>query len=471
MKLKNIFLCIAIVCSQSVSALTLSQAKKLYKNGEFEKALPTFQNLVDKNPKNANYNQWTGACLYETGQKDEAVKYLEFALSRKIPDAARYLAQIALEKMDYEQAYKLTQQFGEMTGHDTSELSETAQKGYDRLKRVLDMLNNVEKIEVFDSLVVDKEKFFTHYRLTREAGTLNTPEVLPFPADSATTVVFMPQSKSRMMWASPDSVGTMKLNEIYKLADGKWDHSIELSDDLNDGGDADYPFVMADGTTLYFAGNGESSIGGYDIFMTRKDFTSGEYLQPQNIGMPYNSPYDDYMLVIDEMIGIGWWATDRNQIPGKVTIYLFKKKDIRGNYDRTSPDIYSLAAIKSIKESWVDNNYADLRHLIDNIETETDKPKADFSFHIKNGVEYTRFDNFRSKEAENLMHKRMTLCNRFETQQQELKELRKKYAKASSAVQAKIAPDILGRENALLKDAEEIQKLDNDIRSIEQQLL
>ena len=69
------------------------------------------------------------------------------------------------------------------------------------------------------------------------------------------------------------------------------------------------------------------------------------------------------------------------------------------------------------------------------------------------------------------MHKRMTLCNRFETQQQELKELRKKYAKASSAVQAKIAPDILGRENALLKDAEEIQKLDNDIRSIEQQLL
>lgn len=136
--------------------------------------------------------------------------------------------------------------------------------------------------------------------------------------------------------------------------------------------------------------------------MTRKDFTSGEYLQPQNIGMPYNSPYDDYMLVIDEMIGIGWWATDRNQIPGKVTIYLFKKKDIRENYDRTSPDIYSLAAIKSIKESWVDNNYADLRHLIDNIETETDKPKADFSFHIKNGVEYTRFDNFRSKEAEKL---------------------------------------------------------------------
>ncbi len=59
------------------------------------------------------------------------------------------------------------------------------------------------------------------------------------------------------------------------------------------------PFFMSDGVTLYYANDGDESIGGYDIFISRK----GEdgFLQPQNIGMPYNSPYDDYMLAIDEV--------------------------------------------------------------------------------------------------------------------------------------------------------------------------
>lgn len=467
MRIKSGLFFIALGISLTANSLTLTQAKKLYTEGRFEEALSTFQDLQKKNPQNANYNQWLGGCLYETGKKEEAIPYLETALSKKVADAARYLAQIALEKMDYEQMESLTRQFENMIDNDESVLSDNALAGYRKLKRTTEMLNNVEKIQIFDSLTVSKKDFFKHYKLSLEAGTLNTPDILPASVpDSAISMVYMPQSANRMIWAMPDSTGRKKLVEIYKLADGKWDKPTFLSDELTDNGDVDFPFIMADGTTIYYAGNGENSIGGYDIYMSRKDFASGEYLQPQNIGFPYNSPFDDYMLVIDEMTGIGWWATDRNQIPGKLTIYIFKRNDFRENYDSTNPNIFGLASVKSIKDTWTDNNdYKDLITEIKNIAIEESKPKADFSFYIKNGVEYTRFDDFVSPEAESLMHKRMKLSEQIEGYYSQLKTLRKQYARSQN--KNSLISEILRLERAILKDANEVKRMDNEIRAIE----
>ena len=467
MRIRSGLFFIALGISLTANSLTLTQAKKLYTEGRFEEALSTFQDLQKKNPQNANYNQWLGGCLYETGKKEEAIPYLETALSKKVADAARYLAQIALEKMDYEQMESLTRQFENMIDNDESVLSDNALAGYRKLKRTTEMLNNVEKIQIFDSLTVSKKDFFKHYKLSLEAGTLNTPDILPASVpDSAISMVYMPQSANRMIWAMPDSTGRKKLVEIYKLADGKWDKPTFLSDELTDNGDVDFPFIMADGTTIYYAGNGENSIGGYDIYMSRKDFASSEYLQPQNIGFPYNSPFDDYMLVIDEMTGIGWWTTDRNQIPGKLTIYIFKRNDFRENYDSTNSNIFGLASVRSIKDTWTDNNdYKDLITEIKNIAIEESKPKADFSFYIKNGVEYTRFDDFISPEAESLMHKRMKLSEQIEGYYSQLKTLRKQYARSQN--KNSLTSEILRLERAILKDANEVKRMDNEIRAIE----
>ena len=97
MKSRNIILSLALMGCTAANALTLQQAKKLYSEGEFGKALSTFQGLVKKNPGNASYNQWYGACLYETGRKAEARKYIETAYNKRVTDAARYMAQYALE--------------------------------------------------------------------------------------------------------------------------------------------------------------------------------------------------------------------------------------------------------------------------------------------------------------------------------------------------------------------------------------
>ena len=49
--------------------------------------------------------------------------------------------------------------------------------------------------------------------------------------------------------------------------------------------------------------------------------------EPENVGFPFNSPANDYMMVIDDLHNRGWFATDRNQPAGKVVIYEFLSTD------------------------------------------------------------------------------------------------------------------------------------------------
>ena len=73
------------------------------------------------------------------------------------------------------------------------------------------------------------------------------------------------------------------------LLGGEWSKP-QLLNGISEGiSETAYPFMLADGLTFYFAGKGEESIGGYDIFMTRYDAHNNSFLKPENIGMPFNS--------------------------------------------------------------------------------------------------------------------------------------------------------------------------------------
>lgn len=85
--------------------------------------------------------------------------------------------------------------------------------------------------------------------------------------------------------------------------------------------------------------------------------------------MPYNSPYDDYLLAIDEITGIGWWATDRNQLEDSITIYKFIPSDLRQNYDSGADDLVDKARITDFRSTWEEGkDYADILKKIDKIE-------------------------------------------------------------------------------------------------------
>ena len=153
---------------------------------------------------------------------------------------------------------------------------------------------------------------------------------------------------------SKETNGETKLYSSSKLID-KWG-DLEALTDLNDYNDnLNFPFMDSDGVTLYYAAQGADCMGGYDIFITRYDSDENTYLRPDNMGMPFNSPYNDYMYALDDFNNLGWFATDRFQPEGKVCIYVFAPNESKQvyDYDTTDPILLTdVAALKSIKSTW-----------------------------------------------------------------------------------------------------------------------
>ena len=164
-------------------------------------------------------------------------------------------------------------------------------------------------------------------------------------------------------------------------------------------------FYDTDGITIYYASDGPGSMGGYDIFVTRYNTNTDSYLMPENVGMPFNSPYNDYMYVIDEFNDLGWFASDRYQPEGKVCIYVFIPNSSKQvyNYEGMDPDkMISLAQLHSIKDTWTDTDAVkgarERLRTAANAKPQTTK-KHDFQFIIDDHSTYYQLDDFRSPQA------------------------------------------------------------------------
>lgn len=447
-----------------IVADNLSDAKDLYTKGEYAKALPLFEKELKKKPKDGAINHWYGVCLYETGQIDKAEKYLKYGNTRNVIESPRYLAKICFEKYDFQGALEMFARYREIMERNKRVVSPEAEFELKKIKQAKSMMDHVEKIAIIDSIVVDKDTFFKHYLISEETGTLTCQD-----DSSSKAIVYTEQSGDRKIWAGVDINNNMCLFESAKLIDDSWDEPRKLEIELHDAEDINYPFIMQDGTTLYFAANGETSLGGYDIYFTVKDTESGEYMLPQNVGMPYNSPADDYMLVLDDVTGLGWWATDRNHISGKVTIYVFVRNDMRENYGENEADLASFAKVTNYHATWNGNDYSQLLNKVRMMNTNAHFDDAEFVFSVKKGTIYTSFADFQSEAAAEQMHVLLDLYNKMSQSRATLKEKRASYNKAGAYERVGIQSEILKIENDVELLRGEIFKTENNVRKLEQQ--
>lgn len=362
--LNTIFLSISILAAFSLSPTLCAQSKR-------SKTAKTPSKTVAKTPKQDPYE------LAEQAGK-------------------------AFDEYQFEKAKSLQEEYIKL-----SHIEEPAAFWFlDQCELGQNMLQRVENIAIIDSFTVDKDKFFEAYRLSPSSGRLESPSSLPEElkavAPAHETPLFVSESGDMIIWPTTDADGFSKMVVSNRLADGSWETPASLSEAIDGVVDAvwdtlGYPFLMSDGATLYFAAT-TGSLGGYDIFVTRDN--GNGFLEPQNIGMPYNSPYDDYMLAIDDVTGAGWWATDRNQIPDKVTIYVFVPQELRINYPADDTDLIDRAKITTIVGTGAsqENNervLAAIRNL-DNTPAETTE---DFRFALPGGRILHRLSDFTSPEA------------------------------------------------------------------------
>jgi outer membrane protein OmpA-like peptidoglycan-associated protein len=104
---------------------------------------------------------------------------------------------------------------------------------------------------------------------------------------------------------------------------GKWSMPINLGDSINTPGSEMAPFLHPDGMTLYFASDGHDGLGGYDLFVSRKDET-GRWSKAMNLGYPVNSMKNEINMVVDLHGESAWLSSDREGGEGKTDIYFFE---------------------------------------------------------------------------------------------------------------------------------------------------
>lgn len=456
-------LAICLIATISAIAAPIDEAKRLYNSGDYEAAVAKLQTLKKRSPRDANVNYWLGASYLALGQIDEAVEALTAAQNRGSALAAETLANMAFDNYDVDMADESIDAWEKALAKNKNADTEPIDILRSRLVMMRNMLQRVERIEIIDSVNVDSADFFTHYRLSPEAGQLLTADEADVPARN---VVYVPQNRRRMIWSQTDTAANAVLTSASILDDGTIDRSAALNGDFSENGDADFPFMMSDGITLYYAATGDNSLGGYDIFMTRMG--DDGYLQPQNVGMPYNSPYDDYMLVIDESTGAGWFASNRNQIPGKVTIYTFIPSQSRVNYDPDDPKLGALARINSIADTQTLSRAADnVRQRIASInETERSKLRSSrlsFDMSMGNGRVYTSLNDFTNMQARKEMAVLLKAQNELDAQLERIAELRVRYGRGDRSV----ASDILDAEAAIEYSRQQITDLRNKVIRLE----
>ena len=92
-------------------------------------------------------------------------------------------------------------------------------------------------------------------------------------------------------------LGTSDIYVSKKDDDDNWLKPQILSGDINTDGNEMAPFLHHDGKTLYFSSDGHLGMGGYDLFVSRRDM-NGEWSKSVNLGYPLNTADDEINIVI-----------------------------------------------------------------------------------------------------------------------------------------------------------------------------
>ena len=470
-KAKRSILTALIICIGCVAfAQNQTQARKWFIEGEYAKAKPVFAKLVKSNPKSGSLNYWYGVCLNETGEHDKALPYLKKAIDSDVENAYRYMGDYFLSDGNYEEALDYYDTYlNKVDPTDTMFVVYTRRA--ERAKHELKFYKRVEKVVFVDSIVVAKDKFLEAYLLGNECGDIDNTRNMLGGNVSNEGVAYRTEMNDKIYYSDVDANGRMQLYMCYKMLDS-WSKPTTLIG-LPEG-DCNYPFLLSDGVTIYFANNNPNGLGGYDLYVTRYNSDTDRYYMAENLGMPFNSSANDYMMVIDEVNHLGWFATDRNQPEGMVCIYTFVPSETKQYYDykgdrfeniRQAAQIHSIAATQTDQEA-VRKAQQALFKLGLEAQTE-EKKKNDFTFIIDDFTDYHSLDNFKSTEARQLHTTWVAKQEELKKLGKELEEKRERYTHSSSNERNGMTAELLTMEQQYEQLETEVMNMPKAIRNLE----
>ena len=426
------------------------EAQTLYDDGNYSQAKLALEKDFEESPTNTSVNYLLGMSAMHTGDVETAKEALTFAQKKKVHDATLYLGRLYAMQYKFDAAEKEFTAYQKVKRRDKEalDLLEVEREYADRLKR---MVSRTEDIQIIDSIVVPKKEFLSAYNLSATGGSLQwARDFFDDGWNDDESVVFMNERETKVYFSRYASERGNTLYTIEKMLDNFGNEKM-IGSPISDANDQAYPFIMSDGLTIYFASKGHESLGGYDLFISRYNLNSNTYLTPNQLNMPFNSPFNDYMLVIDEQKGLGWFASDRYQPENSVCIYTFiPNQEVRLVMTEEEDSLASRAIISSIKDTWRENaDYSGLLNKASMNSATDETKKQDFLFVINDDYTYHQLSDFNSFSARELFMRVMEAEKKLKEAKKELELKRVQYSAATSINKSSLATEILQLEKLI----------------------
>lgn len=446
-----IFVLLTIVCISGYSQ-SAKQADDLFGAQQYAEARVIYDALLRKQPTLPLYLYRAARCAQELGELQKAEE-LFIKAGTKYPLRNFFLGEIYYKQWRMAEAITAYETFLS-TLDEQHERRPAVEQRIASAQLIARYLKHVSRIEVVSIRQVPKADILSSYALSEDNGILQLDSLgSTFITQRGDRRYYSVRSTEAHDSASSPRILLVSRQRLLQ----QWEDPDTLGVAINSGQTNCYPFVLTDGATLYFASDREGGLGGLDIYMTRYNAALGQWLPAENIGMPYNSPADDYLYAADEPNGYAYFATDRH-CAGTDSVEVYQIAMSERTFLRGLPDneLVALARLDSVvpllsasSQSFADPtepatgaNRANPGHQFPQVQTAlaTDSHASEDSiFFVLNDEEtYTRLSEFRSDSARTLYMQYLKM-EKIQSQAVEmLDSLRLQYYSANNSTRASL---------------------------------
>lgn len=169
-----------------------------------------------------------------------------------------------------------------------------------------------------------ENSYLNIYKATYNNGKWGNIFLLPFNGTTFNCAHPALSNDEKKLFFVSDRPGSLGQSDIFVVTieeNGQYSNPVNLGQSVNTEGRETFPYLAQDGT-LYFASDGHPGLGGLDIFKA-----DGEnFANIENLGTPFNSPYDDFAYTQNTTKNEGFLSSNRPGGKGHDDIYRFSRK-------------------------------------------------------------------------------------------------------------------------------------------------
>ncbi len=199
-------------------------------------------------------------------------------------------------------------------------------------------------------------------------------------------------SDGNLIFFSADSkrggIGGRDIFWTRRGEDGKWTTPQCLDSTINTTAMDISPFIHPNGKTLFFASNGHTGMGGYDLY--KSEWKDGKWQKPVNLGYPINNHLDQVSLFITADGEQGYYAQEiklpNGKLSHKIAVFDIPQEiKIERKSDYVRGKVYDAETQKPLAAK------IELRDLSDNIlvsAVETDPTDGNYLIVLTQGAHY-----------------------------------------------------------------------------------